>query len=310
MPHVGEIKTAKELGRRGTYKFEWRRCPVCWKERYVRQECKGSICQKCACGMSQGHRGVVVPEGKKRCGAFIGEVVHGRDIGKLNKSTKFVWQPCKECGKPRWVDPSANRELCGVCGRKASAKTRHASVRLKDLEMRHPSELGLKGTHMLYKDHCPDCDKVLWRTKCKVGGRCPACLIKWSWGENHPRWKGGRRITTGGYVFVTLSPDHQFFCMAHPSQHTVQEHRVVMAEKLGRPLEAWEVVHHKNGKKTDNRLENLMLLPSNAEHTAYIRMEQHIKKLEGVIAALQKRVILLEAENVAFIHDEETRRLW
>jgi hypothetical protein len=79
-----------------------------------------------------------------------------------------------------------------------------------------------------------------------------------AWGENHPRWNGGRFVDKFGYVQVTLSRDDPLRCMVKKTG-TVREHRLVMARHLNRPLKGDETVHHLDGNPQNNELSNLQL---------------------------------------------------
>jgi hypothetical protein len=76
---------------------------------------------------------------------------------------------------------------------------------------------------------------------------------------------------SSGYVSVPISTSEPFYEMVNSHGH-VMEHRLVMAKQLGRPLLPTETVHHKNGVRDDNRLENLELWAS--PHPAGVRVEE------------------------------------
>ena len=81
-----------------------------------------------------------------------------------------------------------------------------------------------------------------------------------------PNWIGGRTIfhpNRGGVPYVYI------FKPEHPNANTrgyIFEHRFVMAEKIGRALETFEVVHHVNGDTLDNRPENLEVRYRGGKH--------------------------------------------
>jgi len=81
-------------------------------------------------------------------------------------------------------------------------------------------------------------------------------------GDRHPGWNGGTTVGPNGYI-RQYAPDHPYCSGTY-----VMQHRLVMEAHLGRYLEPHEVVHHINGVTNDNRIENLELFSSNAEHLA------------------------------------------
>jgi hypothetical protein len=72
------------------------------------------------------------------------------------------------------------------------------------------------------------------------------------------RTKGRRAKGCNGYIQIKLWPDDFFFPMAKSGGY-VFEHRLIMAKSLGRCLQPWESVHHKDGNKANNDLSNLEL---------------------------------------------------
>jgi len=78
-------------------------------------------------------------------------------------------------------------------------------------------------------------------------------------GSAHHNWRGGRMVGTSGYVLVLMDRTDPLYEPMGLSTGYIQEHRLIMARHLGRPLGSNESVHHINCDRQDNRIENLQL---------------------------------------------------
>jgi len=90
-------------------------------------------------------------------------------------------------------------------------------------------------------------------------------------GSKHPNWRGGKIVHSQGYIQI-YSPDHPNVM----KNKYVFEHRLVMEEKLGRYLNSKEIVHHINGAKSDNRVQNLQLVKNTSEHRLIHRRKHNM----------------------------------
>jgi len=164
----------------------------------------------------------------------IGEVRRGPEIGKLDRTHRYIWLQCDICGRERWV--------------------------------------GIR------------------KGKARSSNRCASCVqqIKASYHKS---------TEAQGYILVYLPPNDFFFPMANANGY-VMEHRLVMAKHLARCLQPWEIVHHKNGIKSDNRIENLQLIMEDTHTVSHIQF----RALKKRVGELEARITLLEAENELLRH--------
>jgi len=140
---------------------------------------------------------------------------------------------------------------CEICGKKFTAhnfrKRRFCSVKCRG---RYRTKIGRLSSI------CFNCQKEFSHYKYEKRIYCSHKCAN----ARGPAGKGGRIISCG-YILI-WQPHHPFA----DRRGYVSEHRLVMEKKIGIFLEKGEVVHHKNGNRADNRVENLQLFRNHSEH--------------------------------------------
>lgn len=131
----------------------------------------------------------------------------------------------------------------------------------------------------------------------EISGLARSNSIKSRRGKKGGNNKGGKYKDNNGYIAIWM-PEHP---NARGAGY-IMEHRFIMSKMLGRPLKPGENVHHINGKRSDNRPENLELW--NTVQPSGQRVEEKIEWAKKILDMYGYKV-----EKIAKSSETSTRTL-
>lgn len=245
----------------------------------------------------------------------IKEEWHGYfDFGaqEVRKRDLHIRATCPQCGSIRWVKVfPVRRGQSPYCHKHCHilfADTLHKPLQPDEVapewrgcfsydqqEMRPGPQHSMLHIQMT----CPDCGLCRWIPSSRARGRltplCRPCSRKRQSGPDHPLWTGGVAHSRGYCLLhIDTLPEHdrQLARATLPLGLYIQEHRLVMAQHLGRPLTKDEIVHHRNGIKDDNRPDNLRLLTRKTHGNAW--GDPYYQKWQEALSEIERLKVQLK----------------
>lgn len=165
---------------------------------------------------------------------------------KLRTGRTVIHKICQQCGRPFDCDTSTQKQV--YCSRSCGLRYR-GKKRTVDVDL----------LRQLVFENID-----VWRIADRLG--VSYYILRRVMTENGIRYKKDHKMRADGYW----------------SYRSAKNHRRIMEENLGRKLESFERVHHIDGDKENNSIDNLCLLSSEKEHA-----KLH-KQLESISLSLLK----------------------